>query len=281
MSKVFDFLSKPDFPLDANILDEIQEQYKMYERVISTLYPNGRYIVDGCELVGGNYIPGLLINYGELIKFTGGDSYVPAYISVEESVTTINVGVDSWNISTQRTATTSDDNSLITLLSDFKRIKPVITKSNYYFKTFIPTNVAGITLQSGSSAFTPYFTNIKFKIDVIMQNIADPMEIVNIINWEAIWGVGDYSFSDINQKCGTYRLLMRINTGVVKEQHAGDIVLSNTINHLILIRPYTLGTFENYLAATFADLSIGAAGSYSEYTIEGQVQLFKNTIKEY
>ncbi|WP_413512093.1 hypothetical protein [Myroides odoratus] len=72
------------FPLSTNMLDAMQEAYKLFGELGEAIGKN--CIVSGCEINGANVADGVVVLNGEILPFKGSGRFVGAVVTVQEEV---------------------------------------------------------------------------------------------------------------------------------------------------------------------------------------------------
>lgn len=277
--KNFNFIAETEFPFDSNIFMEMQNDYKLYEKVISQLITGvvpgtGKYILYGVEIVNQNYLSeGLLMIDGELLRFTGGawndqDDFLIFKNQTTESVT---VSGTTYLRSSEYICTT-DDTHGVWRYDEFTRIDSVVLKSFFNEKnkkvSFSPlSGISGITVHHASAVRRPFAVDVSVHFTVDISVLVNDSATININGALASLGVNPAVAGNSNRMVGNY-ILYHYSGANLAEQHAG-IVRSNGSDTLNLNIPYTvMHQIYSPINATFLDLCAGDGVSYDKYLIE-------------
>lgn len=269
--KDFKFLAASEYPFDANTFAEMQEDYKLFQAVISSVLSNstttGKYIIYGCDIDGATLTAGLMLIDGELVRFSAGDYFgAGTYIHV----TTVNSQVVhsgvTYAINSEKIAGSSSSAGGAGLYSDFRRVGKLRRDNEWLSATFVPfSDTTGITVAFAKSFAKPGELTVRAQFAVDISAVTNSAATVEIRNFAAI--IASYGVENNNHVIGRYNLF-HTTAGVEVQQHSGNVI-GGTGGKMYLMMPDTLVSgVAGMQRATWDDLGGGDGSSYPTYRIE-------------
>lgn len=195
------FLDKPDFPLDATVLDSMQTNYNAIAEYFVKFLGVTNGIISGVEKQPDNsYSDGVVIINGELLPFVAS---VGAFLTVVENEDKVTVASGQYTVLRQRhaEATNVSTSVLITALTRLSLAEyKLFVQNQLSTKATIPANTGGHKYISLSSS------NIYVAIDN-RDMMVDIDDLKNVI-WR---GRMVFKYTTVGVFADTWRNLFNIN----------------------------------------------------------------------
>lgn len=288
--KTFNFVDKVDYPFDTNIFAHIQDDYKLYEKVISMLLTGtvpgtGNYIVYGVEAVGFNITAGLVLINGELLRLEGGAGGFneDTYIRIDNDAKNETVGGVVYTTYTEKICRVNDTQG--TPIIEFIRLAKLfseeafseINANQHKMVGFEPFNSIGITTHHASIIKSPYELTIRVQFSVDVAALGNSAAEVAIAGWQNAIG-GSYGSENVNKVVGRYTLIHLDSEDSEVEQNQGNII-GKTGGIVKLMPAITLQKNINGLEiASYASLAYGESQTWLKYRVECEFRLTRNQI---
>ncbi len=281
--KNFKFIDNTDYPFDSNTFDEMQADYKLFEKVISMLVSGstttGKYIIYGCEINGANLNPGLMLVDGELVRFGGGAYYGAnaTYISIATVQTSVNVEGVPRLINEEKHGSTTNSIMVGTYLYDsFVSVGKLRRDGDNKLTNFTPfASANGITVNYAKALMTPYELKIRLQVVVDLNYVTNSAAYVEITGWQT---TGSYGNENTNHLVGDYAIMHIDNNDVEQKMNVGKVFVGG-LGKIYLIKPYTIdGGMNGLEKATFDDLADAGGASYPRFKIEMEARITRSTI---